>query len=148
MPILFVCVFYWMIDLSSTAEQFFLFYLISVLIGICGNSLGLLLGSIITDEKSIATAAPIVLIPFVVLSGYFKNTGTIPEWIGWAQYISPFKYGFAAMIENETKNKASLIDVLNLNVSFWLSIGLLVVLAFSYRLLSLFFLWLLRKRMQ
>ena len=49
MPILFVNIFYWMIGLSGTAEQYFIFYLISILIGISGNSLGMLLGSLITD---------------------------------------------------------------------------------------------------
>ena len=54
----------------------------------------------IHDEKSVGTSAPILLIPFVVLSGYFKNSASIPSWIRWAQYLSPFKYGFATMIEN------------------------------------------------
>ena len=100
MPILYINIFYWMVDLSATAEQFFLFYLISLLTALSGNSLGLLIGSMITDVKTAPVAIPIVLIPFIVLSGFFKNTGSIPKWVGWIQYLSPIKYGFSAMVEN------------------------------------------------
>ena len=109
MPLLLDVIFYWMGNLSPTAEQFFLFYLITVLINICGNSVGLLLGSVITDAKSVSTVSPIVVLPFVLFSGYFKNSGNIPPWIGWIQYISPLKYGFAAIAINEVKYKPSLI---------------------------------------
>ena len=98
-----------MIKLSPTALQFFLFYIITVLINICGNSVGLLLGSVITDAKSVATVTPIVILPFLLFSGYFKNSGNIPAWIGWIQYISPLKYGFAAIAINEVRHKTSLI---------------------------------------
>jgi len=72
-----------MVDLASTAEQFFLFYLISFLVSLSGNSLGLLIGSVSTDEKSVAIATPIVIIPFFIFSGFFKNRDNLPNWIGW-----------------------------------------------------------------
>ena len=98
LPTIFLNAFYWLIGLAATTEQFFLFYFMGILIAFCGNSLGLLLGCIIEDEKSVGAVMPLVLIPFIVLSGYFKNLDSIPKWISWAQYISPFKYGFSAML--------------------------------------------------
>jgi len=137
-----------MIDLEATAEQFFLLYFISFLITLCGNSLGLLLGSVISDAKAVAAATSIFLIPFFLFSGQFKNFGSIPAWVGWIQYISPFKYGLAALTINETKYRPSLVDQMNFDIGFWGSVGLLIALAIGYRCLSLFFLWVLRSRIQ
>ncbi len=64
---------YWMIGLASTVEQFFTFYLITFLVSFAGNSLGLLLGSMLTDAKSVSAATPLVLLPFILFSGFFKN---------------------------------------------------------------------------
>jgi len=100
MALLFDVLIYWMVSLSSTPSQFFIFYLITFLIGLAGNSLGLLLGSVITDAKSVAGATPMLLIPFVLFSGFFKNRGNLPDWIGWIEYISPLKYGFNAFVLN------------------------------------------------
>lgn len=116
------------------------------LINLCGNSLGLLLGSMITDQKSVSASIPLILLPFILFSGFFKNTGTLSSWIGWLQYISPLKYGFLTMTTNEVKYRASMVDQLNYDVGFWPSIGILFGLSFGYRFVSLFFLWLLRTR--
>ena len=123
-------------------------YFITFLINLCGNSLGLLLGSIIQDAQAVSAAVPIVLLPFVLFSGLFKNTGNLPDWLGWIQYVSPLKYGYIALVTNEVKYKASRIDEMNFDTSFWGSIGLLIALSFGYRLLSLFFLWLMRTKLE
>jgi hypothetical protein len=52
------------------------------------------------DTKSVSAVVPIILIPLVLFSGLFKNTGNIPVWLGWIQYISPLKYGYLAMVTN------------------------------------------------
>ena len=147
-PLIMTLIMYWFVGLSSTPEQFFLFYFIAYLITLNGISLGLMLGSMILDEKSVSTVTPIVILPFILFSGFFKNTGSLSSWIGWIQYISPIKYGFAALIQNEVKYAdQSLIGELNLDTSLWLSIGLLIVLAVVFRATSLFFLWALRSRL-
>lgn len=96
MPILSILVFYWMIGLANTLHQFLLFYFIGFLISICGNSLGMFLGSIINDHKSVSAVTPLVVVPFILFSGFFKNGANLPAWVGWIQYISPIKYGFEA----------------------------------------------------
>lgn len=148
-PLIMSLIMYWFVGLSSTASQFFIFYLVAYLLTLNGISLGLMLGAMILDQKSVAVVTPIVLIPFFLFSGFFKNTGNIPEWVGWIQYISPIKYGFAAWIQNETMFAAdSNIAELNLDTSLWLSVGLLLLLGVAFRMLSLFFLWWLRSRLQ
>lgn len=140
---------YWFVGLSSTAVQFFTFYLLSYLLTFAGMSLGLLLGSVVTDEKSMASVTPMVILPFVLFSGLFKNTGNIPAWIGWIQYISPIKYTFSGYLENEVLYAAnSNLAQMNFDVGLWGSVGVLAALGIGYRLLSLFFLWLLRAKLE
>lgn len=97
-PLLQALIMYWFVGLSSTAAQFFTFYLICYLISFAGMSLGLLLGSVVTDEKSVAAVTPMVLLPFFLFSGLFKNAGNLPNWIGWIQYVSPIKYAFSGYL--------------------------------------------------
>lgn len=147
-PLLNVCIYYFMIDLANSAGQFFLHYLIFCLIALNGSSLGLLLGSVILDSKSVSAVMPVILLPVVLFSGFYKNRESLPGWIGWIEYVSPIKYGFIGIVENEVANKASRVADLHFDVSKWASIGILFGLGIFFRLLSLFFLWLLRKRTQ
>ena len=59
--------------LANTSSQFFIFYLVSYLLTINGVSMGLMLGSMIMDAKSVSAVTPAVLLPFFLFAGYFKN---------------------------------------------------------------------------
>jgi len=108
-----------------------------------------MLGTIVTDSKSVSALTPAILMPFVLFSGFFKNTGNLSDWISWIQYISPVKYTFSAYVHNEVLNVgASNIGQMNFDVGLWASVGVLVGLGVAYRILSLFFLWLLRARLE
>jgi len=65
-----------------------------------GDSIGLMLGSIAEDSKAVSNLTPLILNPLVLFSGFFKNLGNLPSWIGWIQYLSPIKYGFQAFLLN------------------------------------------------
>ena len=84
-------------------------YFTNFLVGLCGNSLGLLLGSIVHDAKAVSTSVSFILLPFILFSGLFKNTSNLSQWLGWIQYVSPLKYGFITVVANEMKYKASQI---------------------------------------
>ncbi len=148
LPIIICSILYWMVGQASTAQQFFLFFFISMLVSFAGESLGLLIGSIVIDEKATSAVTPVVVLPIFIFSGVFKNTGNLPSWIGWFQYLSPLKYGFLSMITNETNNRSSNISNLNLDLEMWPSIFVLIGLSLAFRALSLFFLWLLKTKIQ
>jgi ABC-type multidrug transport system permease subunit len=140
-PALQSLIMYWFVGLSSTPEQFFIFFFIIFLSNLCGMSIGLLAGSLTADPKNANGISMLILIPFLIFSGLFKNQANLPAWIGWIQYISPFKYNFSALMQNETLYKNSNIRLLNLDVGLWGSIAILAGLGVAARLLSLFFLW-------
>jgi ABC-type multidrug transport system permease subunit len=147
-PLLFVCICYFMVDMGNTAEQFFIHCLVFFLICFCGASLGLLLGSAILDAKSVSAVVPIITLPIILFSGFFKNRDDLPKWIGWIEYISPNKYGFIGFLNNEVAYKNSNISQLDFDVTKWEAIIILFCLGVFFRMLSFFFLWLLRKKSQ
>jgi ATP-binding cassette, subfamily G (WHITE), eye pigment precursor transporter len=147
-PVLQSLIFYWFVGLSSTPAQFFTFYLIVVLGNFCGVSMGLFVGSISRDSVSAGMNVLAFVIPFIMFSGYFKNESNLAGWNGWIQYISPFKYTFSALTQNEVLYKASSIGLLNFDVGLWPSVGCLVALGVGARIMSLFFLWKLRRKLE
>lgn len=147
-PIINCVILYFMIGLAHTARQFFIFFLTYMLLGMAGNSIGLLIGSVILDAKSVSAVVPIIILPLMLFSGFFKNSSNLPGWIGWLQYISPIKYGFAAFTLNEVEDRDSLVGLLEFNIGLWASILILLGLGIGYRLLSVLFLAILKKRTQ
>jgi len=91
---------YWMIGLGNSPEQFFTMYLIILFLSFAGTSLGFLIGSIITDPTMVSNLPTVVMLPFLIFSGFFKNDANMPDWIGWIRYISPFNYCFTALVKN------------------------------------------------
>jgi ATP-binding cassette subfamily G (WHITE) protein 2 len=83
MPMISALILYWMIGLSNTAGQFFTFYFAIFLLGFAGSSVGLLLGSLIKDAKLVADSISLVIVPFVLFSGFVKNREDLPRWAFW-----------------------------------------------------------------
>ena len=99
-PFIFAGINYFMIDLAHSAGQFFIHCLVLALMSFSGASIGLLIGSVILDPKSVSAVVPVVILPFILISGFFKNRDNLPIWFGWIEYISPIKYGFIGFIQN------------------------------------------------
>lgn len=91
---------YWLIGLSNTADQFFIVVVDCVTMAFTGSSMGLLVGSIADDEKSASVVMTFLLVPSSYFSGLYKNLGNLPGWIGWIQYVSSMRYGWAGMVQN------------------------------------------------
>jgi ABC-type multidrug transport system permease subunit len=89
-----------MAHLAQTVGQFFFFLLTYILLHIAGSSVGILIGSIVQDAKSVSAVVPLVILPLILFSGFFVNRDTMPKWIGWIEYISPIKYGFICFVTN------------------------------------------------
>lgn len=103
-PILNALIVYWMIKLHTGASYFFLFFLISFLCTLAGNSFGLLVSSFFTDAKVASGMLPMIVLPLMLFSGFYKNRKDLPGWIGWLEYISPIKYAFVGYARNEYRN--------------------------------------------
>jgi len=58
-------------------------------------------GSSFSDAKVAVGIMPLLVMPFMLFAGLYANESSIPVWIRWFQYVSPFKYAYEAAITNE-----------------------------------------------
>lgn len=65
-----------------------------------GNSLGFLVGTLFKEAKIASALTPLLLMPLMIFSGMYTRLDSLAGWIGWIQYISPFKYGLHALLVN------------------------------------------------
>lgn len=66
-----------------------------------GTSYGLLISVLVPRLELAMALSPLLIIPLMIMGGFFVNGGTMPAFIGWIQYISMFHYGFFAAALNE-----------------------------------------------
>lgn len=66
-----------------------------------GSSIGIMTGSLFQDAHRATEMSPIILMPLMFFSGMYNRLDSIPKWIGWMQYLSPFKYGLHMLMLNE-----------------------------------------------
>lgn len=103
--IIFPCVFgtivYWMVGFQSDAEKFFIFLTVVILCANIGSGLGFVLGTLARDTSVAISLVPLTVLPFMVFSGFFVNSNSVPDYFIWIQYISFINYGFQALTINE-----------------------------------------------
>lgn len=66
---------YWMVDLNyEDAGVVFIHLLVSILISLNGNSIGLMAGCAFNDIKVATSMVPMFLLPLTIFSGFFANS--------------------------------------------------------------------------
>ncbi|XP_064613725.1 protein white-like [Liolophura sinensis] len=164
-PAVFCAVIYWMIGFYEAVEQFFIFMAIMIFVANIAVSVGYVI-SCMTGSLNIALAiAPPLLIPLMLFGGFYVNTGTVPVYFVWLEYLSWFKYSNEIVTINQWKdvtdlacpnntlgqrpcftNGQEVLDSLNFsNDNITLDLGLMAALLVGYRVLA-FLLLLLRSR--
>jgi ABC-type amino acid transport system permease subunit len=88
---------YWMSGVNNSFLIFLASTSCTLLSTLAGQSLGLLIGTIVFDiEKGIATCTVLSLTLMVAGGFYVRN---IPPWLFWVKFISPFKYAYDASVQ-------------------------------------------------
>lgn len=65
---------YWMVGLNdSRADIVIVNIFICILLGLVGNSCGLMAGSMFKDVRSASGMLPLVIMPLVLFSGFYAN---------------------------------------------------------------------------
>jgi ATP-binding cassette subfamily G (WHITE) protein 2 len=75
-----------------------------VMMSLVGNSVGFFTGSLFQDAKKASGLAPMFLLPLMMFSGLYNKLSSIPIWVSWIQYISPFRYGLHMILVNQYEN--------------------------------------------
>jgi len=100
-PVLVSASSYFAIGLQQDGCKFAIFCLCLVMVNLCGTNIGLLLSSAFRDVAVALSLAPLFVLPFMLFSGFFISYEDTPDYVAWVQAISPVRYAFAALMQNE-----------------------------------------------
>lgn len=100
-PIINTLIIYFLSDMQRTAGKFFICVATTMLASATGFSLGIFFACIFPNLEIALSAAPLIMVPLLMLSGFFVNQKTIPVYMNWIKWLSPMKYSFEAISKNE-----------------------------------------------
>jgi hypothetical protein len=82
------------------------FLLAMILMSWACNSTGLVVGALIPHPTIAVTLAPLSIIPFMLVCGFFITLSSIPGYLRWLSAISPHRYVFASLLRSELHGMA------------------------------------------
>ncbi|KAI9216872.1 ABC-2 type transporter-domain-containing protein [Blastocladiella britannica] len=100
-PIILVAILYWMVGLQNTVLNFVVMCAFAIVMSLCGTAIGTLAACAFNDLSVALAVVPLLLLPLMIFSGLFVNTGDMYAWLSWIKWVSPMKYGFVGMAKNE-----------------------------------------------
>jgi ATP-binding cassette, subfamily G (WHITE), member 2 len=86
LPVASITIIYWMGGLKPTVLSFVEFLLIILFSVLVWQGLGLAIGAFIMDLKKAATFTSILMLLFIIVSGFFVQK--VPAFIGWVKYVA------------------------------------------------------------
>jgi len=100
-PVLLLAIAYYIVGLKAAFSAFLLDAVLLALCAICGNAVGILVAACFTKVEMALAVLPLFLLPVLLFSGLFVNSGNFPTWLSWLQWVSPVRYAFASMVINQ-----------------------------------------------
>ncbi|KAJ3414935.1 ATP-binding cassette sub- G member 1 [Chytridiales sp. JEL 0842] len=100
-PALEITIMYFMVGLDNNVGKFFALVIIDILGSLSGFSLGVCLACVFSSLPVALLAAPLIMMPMMLFSGYFVNPQLIPIWLRWLKYLSPMKYAFEGAVKSQ-----------------------------------------------
>jgi len=96
MPLIYMTISYWMVVPTLGFVKYLCILLIALLSVMTGQAIGFLLGAAFDDITIAQAVATVVILFLMLLGGFFVQT--IPFWLAWAKYLSPFAYASNAAL--------------------------------------------------
>mmetsp|Transcript_19392 Transcript_19392/g.22583 ORF Transcript_19392/g.22583 Transcript_19392/m.22583 type:complete len:202 (+) Transcript_19392:1362-1967(+) len=101
-PSIFVIVSYFGLKLNTEdASHYLIFHGNAILLAFATSGFGLVIGASIAQKQVAVALTPVVIIPFMLFTGFFVNQANIPFFLKPFEYISLFKYGYQVFVINE-----------------------------------------------
>ncbi len=92
---------YFSTGLQNSFIKYIIFTSIISFCTLCGNSFGILIGTMFSKLEIGLSISPLIIIPILLFSGLFQNIDSIPIYFSWIKYISPIQYSFNSLAQNE-----------------------------------------------
>ncbi|EAR86554.2 lipid transporter family ABC domain protein (macronuclear) [Tetrahymena thermophila SB210] len=150
-PLILGSISYFMIGLNPNFGKFCFYQLVSFLQSFAGNAQGMFIGALFSNAQTAITVAPLVVLPFYLFGGLFKNISDFPEWNSWFQYLTSYRYSFEALVHNNYEGSPFTIDVseqLNFTLGKWNSVLYLFCLGVGFQIIAYFTLKMSVKKLQ
>jgi ABC-type multidrug transport system permease subunit len=90
---------------NSEPDNFLVLLIIINALYFCSASYGLFYSALIPKLEIAMALVPVLIIPFMMLSGFFRDLDQVSKIFYPLEYLSPFRYGFQACMLNEFHGK-------------------------------------------
>ena len=80
-PLIYSSMIYFAVGLERSPDQFFMFYLIMLLVVFSANSFGYLISSMFNGHEIAVMFSPVILLPVMMFGGMAVNLSSEPGWI-------------------------------------------------------------------
>ncbi|OMJ89051.1 hypothetical protein SteCoe_8875 [Stentor coeruleus] len=143
--LLYSVVFYFALDLNlESADKFFIFFGIMLLIHLCGAAYGNLAGAFSKDVLASTIWGPTIAAPLMMFGGFFSNGNSFSSSFYWIKYVSAYYFGFVALAINEFTDLDLGSDVmipplksLGINGEIWENAGSLLLIVLGCIVLTI-----------
>ena len=132
------CIVYFVVPFNAyDASKFFIFFAICLIGQLAGYLVGNFVGSMSANFSFAITLAPTLMISLVAFGGFFSSSNSLTKAFYWIKYISPFYYGYQALILNQfndfqfPKGTNNPIDTLSFNGKIWEPISCLLLICLA-----------------
>lgn len=85
-PIIVSTCIYFLVGFTRTAEKFFTFMAITVMVTFLATSIGFFNASVFKSEAMVIACTMYLILPFMIFSGYVVNLDSVYVWLRWLQY--------------------------------------------------------------
>lgn len=142
-----VTIYYLFVGLGTTFAQYVLYIVICAGMTFAAYGFGYFISAASPRMEVAVLIAPVVLVIWLTIAGFFLRDEQIPKWIGWLSFISFYRWGFFSLVTNQFppgKSFGLLSNHIPLLMSgitetrLWATILILFSLGFGYRLAAYF----------
>ena len=100
-PTLFTLITFFGIGFTRTADNFLIFWAMIISTVIAGVSFGYFISSTVKNPVAAMQLAPVIIMPLMLVGGFYVNQDSMPIWMRIFSYIAPFKYSFNTFARTE-----------------------------------------------
>ncbi|KAL8388717.1 hypothetical protein RB599_010055 [Gaeumannomyces hyphopodioides] len=102
--VVFNTILYFLAGYKQDAGAFFIYLLVNVLTTFAMSQCFRAVGSASKTLDQALSVAGVLLLAFVIYSGFVIPMNSMPDWFVWIAYINPLYYAFEALVTNELHN--------------------------------------------
>lgn len=134
-PTLWTCAIYYIVNYNPPFVNLVKMCVVAILMTFASQSLGILIGCAFESIDTALNITPLIFFPFMLFSGFYVNSDSIPAWTSWIEYISPFRYALECLVYNEYEARGynpNPIESLGFTFGYTKCILLLFAIGMSY----------------